>query len=35
MMGQGFGFIKGQGAVANGFSGIRCSVKEKKQVLVD
>jgi len=34
MMGQGCGFIKGLMAAANGFSGIRCSVKEKKQGLV-
>jgi ribose 5-phosphate isomerase RpiB len=30
MMGQGFGFIKGQVAAANGFSGIRCSVKDRE-----
>jgi len=35
MMGQGFGFIKGQVAAANGFFGIRCLVKEKKLGLED
>gem|GEM_PF-4845643 len=35
MMGQDFGFIKGQVVVANGFFVIHCSVKEKKLALED